>query len=186
MIMERIHYTKRDIKSTLITEAEIKAKVKEVAAQISRDYDGKELVAICILRGCCMFYSDLMKEVDIPVDMEFMATSSYGSGTESSGNVSILYDVQTDIKGKHVLIVEDIIDTGITLRQLKKLLSGREPASIEICVLLDKEERRVTPVDVKYTCFKIPNEFVVGYGLDYNDKYRNYREIGVLKPEIYE
>ena len=184
--MERIHYTKRDIEKTLISEAELKQKVRELGARISADYEGKDVVAICILHGCCMFFSDLMKEVDIPVDMEFMAVSSYGRGTVSSGNVSILYDIQTDIKDKHVLIVEDIIDTGITLRQLKKLLGGREPASIEICALLDKAERRETEVDVKYTGFVIPNEFVVGYGLDYNEKYRNYREIGVLKPEIYE
>ena len=180
------NYTERDIREVLITEEEIQAKVKEVAAQISKDYAGKDLVAICILRGCCIFFSDLMRNVTIPVDMEFMATSSYGNGAQSTGNVSILYDIQTDIKGKSVLIVEDIIDTGITLRQLKKLLSGREPESIDICVLLDKVDRRVTPVDVKYTLFKIPNEFVVGYGLDYAEKYRNYRQIGVLKPEIYE
>ena len=127
-----------------------------------------------------------MKQVTIPVDLEFMATSSYGNSAESSGNVSILYDIQTDIQGKSVLIVEDIIDTGITLRQLKKLLAGREPESIDICVLLDKKERRVTPVEVKYTGFEIPNAFVVGYGLDYANRYRNYKQIGILKPEIYE
>ena len=184
--MERVHYTKRDIESTLFTKEQIAARVKELAQQISIDYEGKDVIAICILRGCCMFFSDLMKEIDIPVDMEFMAVSSYGSGTKSSGNVSILYDIPNDISGKHLLIVEDIIDSGITLRQLKKLLSGREPASIEICALLDKYERRVTPVDVKYIGFKIPDAFVVGYGLDYDDMYRNYPEIGILKPEIYE
>ena len=183
---EMKHYVEKDISGVLLDEPTIHKRVKELGEQISRDYEGKDMVAVCILRGCVVFFSDLIREIKIPIELDFMAVSSYNHGAKSSGNVLIKYDLQDDIRGKHVLIVEDIIDTGTTLMQLKRLLEARQPESIKICCLLDKEERRVSQVDVDYIGFEIPDEFVVGYGLDYDGKYRNYREIGILKREIYE
>ncbi|HBU13128.1 MAG TPA: hypoxanthine phosphoribosyltransferase [Clostridiales bacterium] len=179
------HYVEQDIDSVLLTEEQIQRRVREMANEISRDYAGKELVAICILRGCVMFFADLMRYVGIPMAIEFMAISSYGSGAESSGSVKIKYDLEEDIRGKHVLIVEDIIDTGITLFNLTELLKARRPASLSICCLLDKVDRRTVEVPVTYTGFEIPDEFVVGYGLDYDSRYRNYCGIGVLKRAVY-
>ena len=184
--METIeHYVKKDIAGVLLDEKTIRNRVSELGNQISIDYADKNMVAVCILRGCVIFFSDLIREISIPIELDFMSVSSY-DGSTTSGNVKFKYDLTDDIKGKHVLIVEDIIDTGITLNNLVRVLGAREPASIEICCLLDKFERRVAPVEVKYIGFEIPDEFVVGYGLDYNNKYRNYREIGVLKREVYE
>jgi hypoxanthine phosphoribosyltransferase len=180
------HYVEKDISGVLLNESTIKKRVRELGDQISRDYEGKNMVAICILRGCVVFFSDLIREIKIPIELDFMAVSSYNHGAQTSGNVLIKYDLQDDIKGKHVLIVEDIIDTGTTLMHLKRLLEARQPESIRICCLLDKEERRLAHVDVDYIGFEIPDEFVVGYGLDYAGKYRNYREIGILKRKIYE
>jgi len=180
------HYVEKDLTRVLLDEPAIKKRVSELGGQISRDYEGKDMVAICILRGCVVFFSDLIREIKIPIELDFMAVSSYNHSAQSSGNVHIRYDLQEDIKGKHVLIVEDIIDTGTTLLHLKKLLEARQPASVKICCLLDKVDRRIAHVDVDYTGFEIPDEFVVGYGLDYAGKYRNYREIGILKREIYE
>lgn len=179
------HYVERDIGKILLSEEEIKARVAELGRRISEDYDGKDLVAVCILRGCAIFFSDLMRQVTIPAALEFMSVSSYGGGTQSSGSVKIKYDMENDIEGKDVLIVEDIIDSGNTLSHLVEMLKSRNPNSIEICCLLDKPDRRVIDVPVKYTGFQIPDEFVVGYGLDYNSLYRNYRNIGVLKEEVY-
>lgn len=179
------HYVERDIGRILLSAEEIEARVAQLGAQISEDYRDKDFVAVCILRGCAIFFSDLMRQVSIPVAMEFMSVSSYGGGTQSSGSVKINYDMENDIEGKDVLIVEDIIDSGNTLAHLVELLKSRNPRSIEICCLLDKPSRRVVDVPVKYTGFEIPDEFVVGYGLDYNSKYRNYRSIGVLKEEVY-
>lgn len=179
------HYVERDIGEILLSEEEIKARVSELGRQISRDYEGKDVVAVCILRGCFIFFSDLMRQTSIPVAIEFMSVSSYGGGTESSGSVKINYDMQNDIAGKHVLIVEDIIDSGNTLSHLVEMLRSRRPASIEICALLSKPDRRVVEVPAKYVGFEIPDEFVVGYGLDYNSLYRNYRNIGILKREVY-
>lgn len=179
------HYVERDISKILLPEAEIQKRVAELGEQISRDYEGKDLVAVCILRGCVMFFSDLMRQISIPMAIEFMAVSSYGGGTQSSGSVKIKYDMENDIGGKHLLIVEDIIDSGNTLSYLTELLRSRKPASIEICCLLNKPDRRTVEVPVKYIGFDIPDEFVVGYGLDYNSKYRNYGSVGVLKKEIY-
>ncbi|MDL2236766.1 hypoxanthine phosphoribosyltransferase [Christensenellaceae bacterium OttesenSCG-928-K19] len=179
------HYVEQDIDSILLSGEQIEKRVKELAAQISIDYEGKDFVAICILRGCVMFFADLMRHVTIPMAIEFMSISSYGSGSESSGSVKIKYDLEEDIRGKDVLIVEDIIDTGITLSNLTELLSARHPASLEVCCLLNKQDRRKVEVPIKYTGFDIPDEFVVGYGLDYDSKYRNYCGIGVLKREIY-
>lgn len=180
------HYVERDIGEILLSEEEIKARVAELGREISRDYEGKDLVAVCILRGCFIFFSDLMRQISIPVAIEFMSVSSYGGGSESSGSVKINYDMQNDIAGRHVLIVEDIIDSGNTLAHLTEMLASRRPASIEICALLSKPERRQVEVPARYVGFEIPDEFVVGYGLDYNSLYRNYRNIGILKREVYE
>lgn len=181
----RQHYVERDIGRILLSEEEIKARVAELGRRISADYEGKDFVAVCILRGCAIFFSDLMRQVSIPVALEFMSVSSYGGGTQSSGSVKIKYDMENDIGGKDVLIVEDIIDSGNTLSYLTELLWSRKPNSIEICCLLNKPDRRVVDLPVKYIGFDIPDEFVVGYGLDYDSLYRNYRNIGVLKEEVY-
>jgi hypoxanthine phosphoribosyltransferase len=181
-----VHYAKRDIREVLISDGDIQKRVRELGRRISEDYAGRDLTAVCILRGGVMFFADLMRNIDIPMDIEFMGVSSYGAGAESSGNVRIKYDMEKDVHEKNILIVEDIIDTGYTLARLAEVLRSRRPRSMEICCLLDKKERRQADVSVKYTGFEIPDEFVVGYGLDYNSLYRNYNEIGVLKKEIYE
>ena len=183
---EMKHYVEGDLSGILLDEQTIKKRVHELGEQISRDYEGKDMVAVCILRGCVVFFSDLIREIKIPVTLDFMAVSSYNHSAQTSGNIAIKYDMSEDIKGRHLLIVEDIIDTGTTLMHLKKMLEARQPASIKICCLMDKAERRISRVDVDYIGFEIPDEFVVGYGLDYAGKYRNYREIGILKREIYE
>lgn len=181
-----MHYCEQDIQGVLLDADTIGKRVKELGARISRDYEGKELVAVCILRGCVVFFADLMRAVSIPMSIDFLAVSSYGAGSVSGGNVKIKYDMEDDIQGKHVLIVEDIIDTGYTLERLLDMLRAREPASIEICCLLSKPDRRKVHVPVKYTGFEIPDEFVVGYGLDFDSKYRNYDCVGILKRELYE
>lgn len=180
------HYVEEDITGVMLTPEQISRRVKELGDQISRDYAGKNLVAVCILRGCVMFFADLMKDIKIPMLVEFMSVSSYGSGAESSGSVKIKFDMENDIRDKDLLIVEDIIDSGITLANLTEMLKARKPKSIEICCLLDKKERRKIDVPVKYIGFEIPDEFVVGYGLDYNSMYRNYCGLGILKREVYE
>ena len=179
------NYVERDISEVLLSDEQIQQRVRELGQQISEDYEGKNLVAVCILRGCVMFFADLMRNVDIPMAIEFMAVSSYGGGAESSGSVKIKYDMENDIMGKDVLIVEDIIDTGNTLSHLCGLLESRKPNSIEVCCLLNKPSRRTVEVPVKYIGFDIPDEFVVGYGLDYDSLYRNYNSVGILKREIY-
>lgn len=180
------HYAEQDIDRILLSEDEICQRVADLGERISEDYEGKDLVAVCILRGSAIFFTDLMRQVTIPVAMEFMSVSSYGGGTQSSGSVRIKYDMENDIAGKDVLIVEDIIDSGNTLSHLTEMLRSRKPNSIEVCCLLDKPARRTVEVPVKYVGFRIPDEFVVGYGLDYDSKYRNYPSIGVLKREAYE
>lgn len=176
----------KDIAKILISEEQIQAKVKELAAQISKDYaDNTELLLVGVLKGCMMFMVDLSRAIDIPVAIDFIAVSSYGHSTESSGVVRLLKDLDTDIADRHVLIVEDIIDSGLTLAYLHDQLSRRNPASLRICSLLNKPERREADVPVDYSGFGIPNEFVVGYGLDYAELYRNLPYIGVLKPEVY-
>jgi hypoxanthine phosphoribosyltransferase len=164
----------------LISEEQIKEKVKELAKQISKDYEGKSIHLICILKGSVFFCCDLAKNISIPVTMDFMSVSSYGDEKVSSGRVRILKDLDESIQDKDVLIVEDIIDSGRTLAYLMDLLSTRSPRSLNICTLLDKPERRVTDVNVKYVGFEIPDEFVVGYGLDYQQKYRNLPFVGVI------
>lgn len=180
------HYVEEDIAGIMLTPEQISRRVKELGEQISHDYAGKDLVAVCILRGCVMFFADLMRDIKIPMQVEFMSVSSYGSGSESSGSVKIKFDMENDIRDKDLLIVEDIIDSGITLANLTEMLKARKPKSIEICCLLDKKERRQVEVPVKYIGFEIPDEFVVGYGLDYNSMYRNYCGLGILKREVYE
>jgi hypoxanthine phosphoribosyltransferase len=175
----------KDIKKILIEEKELQAKVAELGAKITEDYKGKDLLIVCVLKGAVVFTSDLMREIKLPLDIDFMAISSYGANTESSGVVRILKDLNTGIEGRHVLIVEDIIDSGLTLAYLAENLKSRHPASVEICTILDKRDRRIAELDIKYTGFVVPDEFVVGYGLDYAEKYRNLPYIAVLKEEIY-
>ena len=166
----------------LLTEEEVDKRINEVAAQINADYEGRQVHMICILKGGVFFTCELAKRVTVPVSMDFMSVSSYGSGTESSGVVRIVKDLDESIAGKNVLIVEDIIDSGRTLAYLIEILKQRNPESIHLCTLLDKPERRVKKqVKVDYTCFEIPDEFVVGFGLDYDQKYRNLPYIGVVE-----
>lgn len=157
----------------------------EIAAQIDRDYAGKQPLLVSVLRGSFVFMADLVRRITLPCTVDFMAVSSYGSGTTSSGQVKIVKDLSEQIEGKDVIVVEDILDSGNTLSYLLKLLEARHPASIRLCTLLDKPERRTKPVAVQYSGFTIPDEFVVGYGLDYDEKYRNLPYIGILKPRVY-
>lgn len=165
----------------LIDEEEVENGIRRMARQINEDYDGKVLHLICVLKGGAFFMCELAKRITVPVTMDFMYVSSYGSSTVSSGNIRIKKDLDESVEGRDVLVVEDIIDSGRTLKALVELLKTRNPASIEVCTLLDKPERRIVDVDVKYTCFNIPDEFVVGYGLDYDQKYRNLPYIGVVE-----
>ena len=177
---------KEDMAEILITEEELQARVAELGRAISVDYQGKDLLAVCILRGAVIFLSDLTRQITVPHEIDFMAVSSYGGGrTESSGVVRILMDLRTNIGGRDVLIVEDIVDTGLTLTYIIDNLKTRRPASLRICSLLNKQVRREVDVSVDYIGFDIPDKFVVGYGLDYCEKYRNIPFIGVLKPELY-
>ncbi len=175
-----------DIEKVLISEEEIHKKVKELAKRISEDYEGKNPLLVGILRGAAVFLADLAREISIPVEFDFMAVSSYGTATKTSGVVRILKDLDEDIKGRHVLLIEDIVDTGLTLNYLLKNLKSRQPASLEICALLTKEQKQKTAIGTKYDGFVIPNEFVVGYGLDYAEKYRNLSSVCTLKREVYE
>ncbi|MDW7673713.1 MAG: hypoxanthine phosphoribosyltransferase [Bacillota bacterium] len=171
------------VKEVLITEEEIVTKTKEIAAKISEDYAGKEVLLLCILKGGIMFLTELAKNITIPVEMDFMVVSSYGENTESSGEVKIIKDLDQSIKDKHVIIVEDIIDTGLTLSYLVEYLRGRGPASVKLCTLLDKPDGRENPINVDYVGFIIPKKFVVGYGLDYMEFYRNVPYVFVPYPE---
>ncbi|MBO5774110.1 MAG: hypoxanthine phosphoribosyltransferase [Clostridia bacterium] len=175
----------KDLAKILISKEEIEKRVKEMGEQITRDYEGESVVMVAILRGAVVFFSELVKNVDLDVRFDFMVVSSYGAGSTSSGEVKIVKDVSQGIEGKNVLIVEDIIDTGNTLKNLKKMLLTRNPQSLKIVSLLDKPSRRLVELEGDYVGFTVPNEFVVGYGLDYAEKYRNLPEIGVLKEEIY-
>ncbi|MFW5631072.1 MAG: hypoxanthine phosphoribosyltransferase [Acetivibrio ethanolgignens] len=165
----------------MISEEEITKRVKEMGEQISRDYEGKNVHLICILKGSIFMTCELAKHISVPVTMDFMSVSSYGDGTESSGRVKIVKDLDEHVEGKDILVVEDIIDSGRTLDFLLDMLKARKPASIRLCTLLDKPDRRVSEVSVDYTGFVIPDEFVVGYGLDYVQKYRNLPYIGVVE-----
>ena len=174
-----------DLKHVLYTKDQIQQRITELAAQIDKDYEGRELLIVGILRGAVMVMADMARSFSRHVEMDWMAVSSYGSGTKSSGVVRILKDLDTDITGRDVIIVDEIIDTGLTLSWLTSNLGSRDPASVEICTLLRKPEALTMPVDVKYVGWDIPNEFVVGYGLDYHEKYRNLRDVGTLAPHVY-
>jgi len=174
-----------DLAEVLYTEQEIHAKIAELSRRIEIDYAGQKVLLVGVLRGAVMVMADLARELTIPIEMDWMAVSSYGSGTQSSGVVRILKDLDTDLHGRHVLIVEDIIDSGLTLSWLRGNLESRGTASVEICALLRKPDAAKVVVDVKYEGFQIPNAFVVGYGLDYAEQYRNLRGIGVLAPHVY-
>lgn len=176
---------REDVAKILITEEEIQRRVRELARQIERDYEGKDLLMVGLLKGAVTFMVDLTRAMQRPVAVDFMAVSSYGSSTESSGIVRILKDLDESIEGRHVLIVEDIVDTGLTLRYILEVLRQRGPASLRVCALLNKKERRLVDVPLDYVGFDVPNEFVVGYGLDFRQIYRNLPFIGVLKPEVY-
>lgn len=176
----------QDIERVLISEAEIQAKIAELGAQISADFAGKDLVVVGILKGAALFCSDLFRQITIPAELDFMRISSYGAATKSTGVHRVLLDLDYTLEGRHVLIVEDIVDTGLTIKFLKDYLSQRGPASLKVASLLDKPSRRQVPVTVDYRGFEVPDFFVVGNGLDYREKYRNLREICILKPEIYE
>jgi len=174
-----------DLERILFTEDQIRSRVGELGGQITRDFEGEEVVLVGILKGAVVFFSDLIREIKLPLKIDFMAISSYGSATESTGVVRILKDLDEDITGANVIIVEDIIDSGMSLAFLKESLIGRGAKTLGICVLLDKPSRRRAHIDVDYTGFAIPDVFVVGYGLDYAEHYRDLSEIGILKPEIY-
>lgn len=176
---------REDIKEVLFTEGQIRDKIKEIGKKISNDYREKDLILIGILKGSVMFMSDLMKEITVPCSMDFMAVSSYGNSTESTGRVKILKDLDFSVEGKDILIVEDIIDSGITLAYIKEYLYSRKPNSLEISTLLNKPERRKINIEAKYTGFNVPDAFLVGYGLDFAEKYRNLPYIGILKEEVY-
>ena len=175
----------RDISRILISEEELKNKVAEMGRRISQDYQGKRLMVVGVLKGSVVFMADLIRHITVPVEMDFMAVSSYGAGVKTSGVVKILKDLDRLIEGYHVLVVEDILDSGMTLGYLADLLRDRGPASVRIATLLDKPERRQVDIKPDYVGFNVPDEFVVGYGLDYADRYRNLPYVGVLKPEIY-
>ena len=176
----------QDIERVLLTEQELKDRVAEIAAQIDKDYAGKEPMLISVLRGSFIFMADLVRAITLPCTVDFMAVSSYGSGTTSSGQVKITKDLSESIEGRDIIVVEDILDSGNTLSYLFQLLQARHPASVRLCTLLDKPSRRTKPVTADYIGFTVEDLFVVGYGLDYAEKYRNLPYIGILKPAVYE
>ncbi|HEL1584172.1 TPA: hypoxanthine phosphoribosyltransferase [Streptococcus suis] len=175
----------KDIKKILITEEEIAAKAKEIGKILTEEYADKNPILIGILKGSIPFMAELIKHIDTHVETDYMVVSSYHGGTESSGTVKIIKDLDNSVAGRHILFVEDIIDTGRTLKELRELFEIRQPASVKIITLLDKPEGRVVEIDADYSCFTIPNEFVVGFGLDYNENYRNLPYVGILKEEVY-
>ena len=175
----------QDVEKILFTQEELEDRVRELGRQITEDYQGKEGAVASVLRGSYIFMADLTRAIELPITVDFMAVSSYGAGTVSSGQVEIKKDLSDSIEGKNLIIVEDILDSGNTLYYLMDVLRARKPESIRICTLLDKPERRTKPIRADYTGFTIPDAFVVGYGLDYNEKYRNLPYIGILKPEVY-
>lgn len=175
-----------DVSRVLFTEEQIAQRVAEMGAQITADYAGETLLVVSVLRGAAIFMADLVRAIDLPVEMDFMAVSSYGNGVESSGTVRILKDTTSSVEGRHVLIAEDILDSGLTLEQLIANLKQRNPQSIEVATLLRKQVEPQAPIDCRYVGFECPNGFIVGYGLDYAERYRNLPYIGELKPEVYE
>lgn len=174
-----------DVQEVLISSDQIQERVREIGERITEDYRGEKPLLIGILRGAIVILGDLMRYINLPCEIDFMDISTYGTGTSSSGVVRILKDLEEDITGRHVLIVEDIVDTGLTLSYLRRSLMARKPASLEICALLTKPSRRQVDLDIRYLGFQVPDEFVVGYGLDYAGAYRNLPDICVLKPEVF-
>ena len=173
-----------DVEEILIDEERLQARVTELGAQITGDYRGRDLLLVCVLKGAVFFLSDLMRRIDLPVEVDFMAISSYGAGVDSSGVVRILKDLDVPIEGRNVLVIEDIVDSGLTLSYLLRALESRGPASLEVCALLTKPERRENEVECRYIGFEIPNRFVIGYGLDFAERYRNLPYIGVVRDEL--
>lgn len=183
--MENTRAMYNDLESILVSKEELQAAVKKLGERITRDYEGKKPVMVCILKGASVFFCDLIREIDLPLEIDFMVVSSYGASTKTSGEVKLVKDLDRSIRGRDVIIVEDIVDSGMTLNFLKQTLISRGAASLRICTLLDKPARRRVPLTADYFCFNIPDAFVVGYGLDYNETYRNLPDIGVLSPRIY-
>lgn len=177
---------REDIQEVLFSETELEQRITELGTQITEDYKGKSLIVVGILKGSNIFTSDLVRKIDLPLRMEFMAVSSYGNATQSTGVVKILKDLDRGIEGEHVLIVEDIVDSGLTLKYLKDILLTRNPESVKICTLLDKPARRKENITPDYSGFEVPDEFIVGYGIDYAERYRNLPFVGILKREVYE
>ena len=176
---------KENVKEILLTEEQIAARVKELGEQLTAEYQGKELVVVALLKGCAWFVTDLTRAMDLPMRVDFMVASSYGDGTTTSGKVNVKLDLSCDIEGKHVLLVDDIIDSGVTFAAISDMLKERKPASLKTVALCDKAARRINGLDADYVGFVIPDEFVVGYGLDYAQDYRNLPYIGVLDPKAY-
>jgi hypoxanthine phosphoribosyltransferase len=174
-----------DIENVLISSDEIQARIAEMGAQLAQDYAGKDLIMVGVLKGASVFMADLSRRIDLPLEFDFMAVSSYGAATQTSGVVRILKDLDHEILGRHVLLVEDIVDSGLTLSYLLKNLRTRKPASLEVCALLQKTGVQRVPLDIKYRLFDIPSVFVVGYGLDYAERFRNLPYVGTLRPEVY-
>jgi len=170
----------------MISEEQLRDRIAEIGAEISRDYAGEKVLLVAVLRGAALFIADLARQITVPVELDFMAVSSYGSSTKSSGVVRILKDLDEQIEGRHVLVVEDILDTGLTLKYLLKNLASRKPASLEVVTLLNKEGKQRVPISCKYVGFVVPDEFVVGFGLDFAERYRNLPYIGVLRPSAYQ
>jgi hypoxanthine phosphoribosyltransferase len=175
-----------DIESVMISDEQIQERVRELGAEISADYQGQTVLLVAVLRGAAIFLADLSRAMTVPVELDFMAVSSYGSSTKSSGVVRILKDLDEQIEGRNVLVVEDILDTGLTLKYLLKNLASRKPASLEVVTLLNKQGKQRVPISCKYSGFSVPDEFVVGYGLDFAERYRNLPYVGVLKPSAYQ
>lgn len=174
-----------DIEKVLITKEDIATRVREIGAQVTEDFKGEELVVVCVLRGSIVFFADLIREIDLDIQIDFMVLSSYGDSTNTSGHVVVKQDLACDIKGKNVLVVEDIVDSGRTIKRLREILYDREPKCLKIVSLLDKPSRREVEVNTDYTGISIPDEFVVGYGLDFDQHYRNMKDICVLSPKVY-
>ncbi len=179
---EKMH---EDIETIVLTEAEIRARITELGDEISRDYGDEPILLVAVLRGAALFIADLARSISSPVEIDFMAVSSYGSSTKSSGVVRIIKDLDESLEGRHVLVVEDILDTGLTLKYLLKNLASRGPKTLEVITLLSKQGKQRVPISCKYIGFDVPDEFVVGYGLDYAERYRNLPYIGILKPAVY-
>ena len=176
---------KEDVLRVLLSEDEIREKVRELGGKITADYKNSNLMLVTVLKGAVVFLADLMRQIDVPAEIDFMVVSSYGSGVKSSGVVKIVKDLDVPLAGKDILIVEDILDSGLTLSYIKELLESRGPRSIRIATLLDKPSRRKVDLQADYIGFSVPDEFVIGYGLDYDEKYRNLPYLGILKPEVY-